>query len=138
MLDTVQEKIDFIDHKVKEVIELFKPLVSRGIPFFWEEKGPLLSQKEYLVKLVNCTLDHSKFEDMQQALFGRNVFDKLVGEFKLLFDFKVACAKVTNFSYADNMDLRFLAHEMVVADLPNTEHWRVVQQYGPTKYKLQP
>ena len=34
MLDTLQAKIDIIDHKVKEVIELFKPLVSRGIPFF--------------------------------------------------------------------------------------------------------
>jgi len=75
---------------------------------------------------------------MQQALSGRVVFDKLAGEFKLLFDFKVACAKVPNFPYADNMDLRVLAHEMVVADLPNTEHWRAVQQYGSTKYKLQP
>ena len=42
MLDTVLEKIDIIDHKVKEVIKLFKPLVDRGVPFFWEEKGPLL------------------------------------------------------------------------------------------------
>ena len=36
MLDTVQVNIDIIDHKVKEVIELFKPLVRRGIPFLWE------------------------------------------------------------------------------------------------------
>ena len=43
MLDTIQAKIDIIDHKVKEVIELFKPLVRRGIPFFWEEMGPLLT-----------------------------------------------------------------------------------------------
>ena len=48
MLDTVQAKIGIIEHKVKEVIRLFKPLVDRGIPFFWEEKGPLLSQKDYL------------------------------------------------------------------------------------------
>ena len=38
MLDTVQAKVDFISHKVKEVINLFTPLVSKGIPFFWEEK----------------------------------------------------------------------------------------------------
>ena len=55
---------------------------------------------------------------MQQDLFGRVVFNKLVGEFELLFDFKVACAKVPNFSYADNMELKFLAHKMAVADLP--------------------
>ena len=54
MLDTVQAKIGIIDHKVKEVIRLFKPLVDRGIPFFWEEKGPLLSLKDYLERLVSC------------------------------------------------------------------------------------
>ena len=48
MLETVQAKIGIIKHKVQEVIRLFRPLVDRGIPFFWEEKGPLLSQKEYL------------------------------------------------------------------------------------------
>ena len=100
--------------------------------------GPLLSRKEYLDKLVNCKLDHIKFQDMQQAMSGRVVFDKLAREFKLLFDFKVACAKVPNLSYANNMELRVLVHEMVVADLPNLEHWRAVQQYGSTKYKLQP
>ena len=64
MLDTVKAKFDIIIHKDKEVTKLFTPLVSRGIIFFWEEMGPLLSQKEYLDKLVNCRLDHSKFEYM--------------------------------------------------------------------------
>ena len=66
------------------------------------------------------------------------MFDKLAGEFALLFDFKFTCAKVPKFSYADNMELKVLAHEMVVADFPNFEHWRAVEQYGSTKYKLQP
>ena len=43
MLETTWAKIEVIEHKVLEVIKLFKPLVSKGIPFFWEEKGPLLS-----------------------------------------------------------------------------------------------
>ena len=75
---------------------------------------------------------------MQQALSGRVVFDKLAREFESLFDFKVVCAKVPNFSYADNMELKVLPCEMVVAYLPNPEHQRVVQQYESTKYKLQP
>ena len=100
--------------------------------------GPLLSQEEYLGKLVNCRSDHSKFQDMQQALSERVVFDKLAEEFELSFDFKVTCAKVPNISYAKNMELRVLAHEMVVADLPKPEHWRIVQQFGSNKYKLQP
>ena len=56
---------------------------------------------------------------MQQALYRRVVFDKLVGEFELLFDIKVVCAKVPSISYADNIELRVLTHEMVVTDLPN-------------------
>ena len=34
MLVIVQAKIEVIEHKVREVINLFKPLVERGIPFF--------------------------------------------------------------------------------------------------------
>ena len=138
MLDTVHDKVDIIIHRVKEVTKLFTPLVSRGIHFFWEEMGPLLSQKEYLDKLVKCRSNHSNFEDMQQDLSGRVVFDKLAGDFKLLFDFKVACAKLPNFSYAYNMDLRVLAHEMVVSDFPKPEQWKTIQQFGSNKYKLQP
>ena len=41
-------------------------------------------------KLVKCRSNHKKIEDMQQALSKKVVFDKLVGEFELLFDFKVA------------------------------------------------
>ena len=99
--------------------------------------GPLFSQKEYLDKLVNCGSDHSKFEDMQEALFERVLFDKLAEEFKLLFDFKVVCANVPNISYIENMELRVLAHEMVVVDFPKSKQWRKVQQFGSNKYKLQ-
>ena len=34
MLHIVLAKIGIIDHKVREVIKLFKPLVDRGVPFF--------------------------------------------------------------------------------------------------------
>ena len=138
MLDTIHAKVDIISHKIKEVADLFNPIVNRGIPFFWEEKGPLLSQEEYLDKLVKCRSDQNKFEDMPQSLSTKVVFDKLAGELELQFDFKVACTKVPDLSYTDNMKLIFLAHEMVVANLPNFEHWRSIQQHGSTKFKLQP
>ena len=67
-METVQAKMDIINHRVKEVISLFNPLVNKGIPFFWEEKGPLLTQEKYLEKLVHRGSDHKKFEDMQHAL----------------------------------------------------------------------
>ena len=48
MLDTMQAKVDIIIHKAKEVTKLFTTLVKKGIPFFWEEMGPLFTQEEYL------------------------------------------------------------------------------------------
>ena len=44
-LATIQVKIDFTHHQIKEFIELFNPLFRRGIPFFWAEKGGMWSQK---------------------------------------------------------------------------------------------
>ena len=81
MMETVQAKMDIINHRVKEVIGLFTPLVNKEIPFFWEEKWPLLTQEEYLEKLVHRRSDHSEFEDMQHTLSGPIVFNKLAGEF---------------------------------------------------------
>ena len=138
MLDTVQAKIDIIEHKVKEVIQLFKPLVDRGIPFFWEEKGPLLSQKEYLEHLVSCQSDNNKFRDMQQSLSGRTIFDKLASEFELLFDFKVTYAKSRETPYPETMEFKVQAFDMVVATLPGPDQWRSIQQYGSSKFKTQP
>ena len=44
-LDTIESKMGIIAHEVKSLIEMFNPLVKMGIPFFWEEKGVMLSQK---------------------------------------------------------------------------------------------
>ena len=54
MLETVRAKIEVIEHKVLEVIKLFKSLVRKGLSFFCEEKDHLLFQKEYRDCLVHC------------------------------------------------------------------------------------
>ena len=118
-------------------MSLFIPLVNKGIPFFWQEKGPLLTQEEYLEKSVHCRSDHNKFEDMQHALSGPLAFQKLAAEFEALFDVKDACTKVPNLTYSDNMELRVLAHKMVIVDLPGYEQRRSIQMYGSIKFKLQ-
>ena len=80
-LNMVEAKWNFMHKKVNEFSLLFNPLVKRGIPFFWEEKGPMLSQKEYHDRLIDCRQDHRKFEDMsQQSLSGKIVVKKLYGE----------------------------------------------------------
>ena len=34
MMETMQAKIEFIEHKLREVVRLFRTLTSRGFPFF--------------------------------------------------------------------------------------------------------
>ena len=70
-LNTVQEKIDIMQYQVKMCIRSFTPLLQKGLPSFREENGKLLSQVEYHARLVSCRLDHRKFEDMHQSLFGK-------------------------------------------------------------------
>ena len=132
------KKIGIIDHKIKEVIKLFKPLVDRGIPFFWEEKGPLLSKKYYLERLVSCRSDNIKFEEMQQSLLGKTIFDKLASQFELLFDFKSTCSKAHEASYKKIMELKVQALDMVVTTLPGPDQWRSIQQYVSSKLRMQP
>ena len=63
-LDTVQAKMDITNHQIKEFIKFFIPLFKRGLPFFWEEKGGMRSQKEYNDRLISCILDHRQFDEI--------------------------------------------------------------------------
>ena len=85
-----------------------------------------------------CKLDNNRFRDMQHALSRKNIIDKLAGEFELLYDFKATYATVPNFSYTENMEIRVLQHDMVVAYFPGPDQWRSIQQYGLNKFGLQP
>ena len=135
MRERVQAKIELIEHKLREVITLFRPLTSKGLPFFWEDMGPLLSEKDYKECLVNYWLDHNKFGDMQQALSGKVIFDKLANDFELWCDFKAMYSKVPRASYLEGMELKMQAYNMVVAPLPGLDAWRIILQYGSAKLK---
>ena len=94
-VETIQAKVDVMHNQVKEFIQLFNPLFKRGIHFVWEEKGGILSHKEYNDILINCRQDHRQFDDMQQqSLSGKIVIEKLTENFQMLFDFKATCAEL--------------------------------------------
>ena len=90
-LDTLQAKIYIMAHQFKLFRDMFDPLFKKGIPFFWEENGTMLTWKEYQEKLIQCRLDHTNLADMNQSLSGKTVVDKVVDEFEIIFSFKEAC-----------------------------------------------
>ena len=87
---------------------------------------------------MHCRLDNNKFEDMQKSLSGKIIFDKLTSDFELLFDFKETCTEVSETSYPETMELKAQAFDMEVATLLGPNLWRVIQQYGSTKFKMHP
>ena len=65
--------------------DMFDPLFKKGLPFFWEGKVTMLTQKEYQDKLIQCRLDHANFADMNQSLSGKTIVDKLDDDFEKFF-----------------------------------------------------
>ena len=61
---------------------------------------------------------------------------KLARDFEMLFNFKAICSKLTNFSYLENVELRVLAKEMTSLDMPFGDQWKIVENYGKSKYKF--
>ena len=64
-LDTLEANIGIMAHQVKLFMDMFDPLFKKGLPFFWEKKGSMLSQEEYQDHLIECRSNHTKFLDMQ-------------------------------------------------------------------------
>ena len=124
-------------NQLREFAELFNPLFRRGIPLFWEEKGGMWSHREYNDRLISCILDHRQFDDMQhQSLSRKIVIDKLTIDFEMSFEFKAICTKFPEFSYAENVELNLMVKEMISLDLPTTDQWKLVDNYGKHKYML--
>ena len=63
-IETMQAKIDIMQHHVNIFKGSFVSLFQKGLPFLGEEDRKLLTQVEYQDLLVKCRLDHKKFEDM--------------------------------------------------------------------------
>ena len=53
-------KMEFHAQEADDFVTLFKPLVQRGLPLFWEEKEPMFSQKEYYDILVEFRKDRGQ------------------------------------------------------------------------------
>ena len=64
------------------------------------------------------------------------MIDKLTIDFEMLFDFKAICTKLLEFSYAENVDLGVMGKEMISLYIPTTDKWKLVDNYGKSKYML--
>ena len=85
---------------------------------------------DYKDFLLDYRSDHRKLWDMEQALSGKVIFDKLANDFELWFDFKATWSKVPMNSYSEVMELRVEAYDMVSAPFPGPDTWKTIHHFG--------
>ena len=84
-LQKFKMKIEELQKEIKDVYSLFKPLIEKGLPHFWDEDNCLLKKEDYDNFLVHKRNDHSQFENLEGNLRGEVMVEKL-GDIFYLFN----------------------------------------------------
>lgn len=69
-MQRVHDKIKVLQEEIKATYAIFKPLMDKGLPYFWDTENMLLKKDQYDNLLVNKRNDHSNFEDLEGNLRG--------------------------------------------------------------------
>ena len=80
----VHNKIETLQKEIKEMYALFKPLMEKGLPYFWDAENRLLKKEQYENLIDSKINDHSNFEDLEGNLRGEVLVVKLGDIFDLL------------------------------------------------------
>jgi hypothetical protein len=81
LLRSVQNKAVQMEHNIQDFKDTFEQLFSKGLPSFLDGKGSLYNQEYYHTLLMQCRMDHSKFEDMEESLKGPSLVEYLAMDF---------------------------------------------------------
>ena len=138
LMKTVQDKSEELLLQVNNFKQDFKELFEDGLPSFWDEEGQMFSQKNYHNLLVQCRMDHSKFNDLEKILTGKTIVDMLTEDFEILQKFAIIRSRLPKKSYEAYMELEVAIREMMECDTPSSEQWKAVERFGKTKYILHP
>ena len=120
----VKFKIEELQKEIKDVYSLFKPLIEKGLPHYWDEENCLLKKEDYDNLLVQKRNDHSQFENLEGNLRGEVVVEKL-GYIFYLFN----QVKKVNFPpplIEEYIDLDIEAQQLVNIELPSKSHFKEV------------
>jgi hypothetical protein len=84
LIQKVHDKSKVLQEEIKIVYDIFKPLMDRGLPYFWDTENKLLKKDQYDNLIVNKRNDHSNFEDLEGNLRGEVLVANLGDVFELL------------------------------------------------------
>jgi hypothetical protein len=94
---------------------LFKPLIEKELPHFWDENNYLFKKETYDNLLVQKRNDHSQFENLEGNLRGELVVEKL-GD---IFDFfnQVRRVKFPSPLIEEYIDMEIEAQQLINIEL---------------------
>ena len=123
-MQKVKLKIEELQKEIKDVYSLFKPLIEKGLPHFWDEDNCLLRKEDYDNLLVQKRNDHSQFENLEGNLRGEVMVEKL-GDIFYLFN-KVKHVNFPPPLIQEYIDLEVEAQQLVNIELPSKIHFKEV------------
>lgn len=83
LMRKVHNRIEALQKEIKETYAIFKPLIEKGLPHFWDAENKLLKKEQYEDLIVSKRNDHSNFEDLEGNLRGEVLVAKLGDVFDL-------------------------------------------------------
>ena len=110
LTNKVYNKIEILQKEIKEMYALFKPLMEKGLPYFWDAENRLLKKEQYENLTVSKRNDHSQFEDLEGNLRGEVLVVKLGDIFDLLNMEKII--KLPSPEVEEYINLELLAIQM--------------------------
>ena len=120
MIKKVKNRCEDLQKEIKEIYSLFKPLIEKGMPHFWDVENSLFKKEEYDDLLVNERNDHTNFEDLEGNLRREVIVVKLGDLFDL---FSIARrVKFPKPVIEDYINLELLALQMMETMLPTRNH----------------
>ena len=84
LIRKVHNRTGTLQKEIKEIYSIFKPLIEKGLPHFWDTKNRLLKKEQYEDLIVSKRNDHSNYEYLEGNMRGEVLVAKLGDLFDLL------------------------------------------------------
>ena len=122
LIHKVHDKSKALQEEIKTIYSIFKPLMDKGLPYFWDSETKFIKKDHYDNLIVAKRNDHSSFEDLEGNLRGEVLVAKLGDVFELL-----NMIKKTTFpqmEVEEYINLEILSIQMKDLMLPTKNHFK--------------
>ena len=118
----MNNRIEALQKEIKEIYAIFKPLIEKGLPYFWDTKNRLLKKEKYEDLIVSKRNNHSNFEDLEGNMRGEVLVAKSSDIFDLLnMERRVKLPKPVTEDY---INLKILSIQMKEVMLPTRNQFK--------------